>query len=210
MAVAGRAALDPRGRLAEGGGTESHAGRPERGVSDPVEPAFRESAVEGDVTGIRREAPALARNDHRLGVRLVLHGELRVALLDVGGGIGPVPTIGQEQRRRGHVSLELRVHAPLDGPAAGVERVGPVEAQQAGQIGEVALPGAGEDDEAVSPNAAPPARRRRSVISKRVTGIPLSPCPRGWWSWPCHTWSGSQSYLAVRSKSDRVVGEGGC
>src|SRR3989442_14692162 len=99
MAVAGRAVLDPRGRLAEGGGTESHDGRPERGVGDPVEPTFRESAVEGDVTGIRREAPALARNDHRLGVRLVLHGELRVTLLDVGRGVWAGATIGTGQPR---------------------------------------------------------------------------------------------------------------
>ncbi|PYM71546.1 MAG: hypothetical protein DME10_16005, partial [Candidatus Rokuibacteriota bacterium] len=94
MAVAGRAVLDPRGRLAEGGGTESHDGRPERGVGDTVEPAFLESAVERDVSGVRSEAPALARDENRRGVRLVLHGELRVALLDVGGGIGPVPAIG--------------------------------------------------------------------------------------------------------------------
>ena len=124
------------------------------------------------MTGIRREAPALARNDHRLGVRLVLHGELRVTLLDVGGGIGPVPTIGQEQRRRGHVSLELRVHAPLDGPAAGVERVRPVEAQQAGQIGEVALPGAGEDDEAASHEEAVARVDGRIRIRARREGRP--------------------------------------
>src|SRR5262249_54743479 len=114
MALLRRAVLDPRGRSAEGGGAEADDGRSHRGVGDAVEPALLAAAPEGGVARIGAKTPALAWNDRRLAVGLVLHGQLRAPLLEVGGGIGPVTAVGEEQRRRGRVGLELRVDASFD------------------------------------------------------------------------------------------------
>lgn len=172
VALGRRPVLQPRRGIAQGGHAEAHDGRADGRVHHAVETALLEPALEPHVGRVGRraavddagKAPACARDGNRLGVRLVAHRQHRVPLVEVGGGIRAVAAIGEQQVLGGRVALELGVETPAQGPAGRIHRVGRVEPQQTGEIGQITLPAAGDHDVPAAHEEAVAAVDRRIRI----------------------------------------------
>ncbi len=96
--------------------------------------------------GHPREAPAVARDDGRRAVELIAHQQDGVLLVEIGGRVGPVAAVGQQQVGHGRRRLELRVDAPAERSPVRVEGLGCVQTEEAGEVGQIVLPAAGDHD----------------------------------------------------------------
>jgi hypothetical protein len=139
------AVLEPGDRVAQRDDAEPHHRRARRRVGHAVEPALLEAAVEPDVARVgyhaprlhAREAPAAPLDELGLAVGLLLHGELGVPLVEVGGRVRQVPAIGEQEVRSRRVALELGVDPAAQRVTVGADGGRPVQAQQARQLGHV-------------------------------------------------------------------------
>ena len=170
------AVLEPGHAVAQRGHGEAEHRRAHRGVRDLVQAALLEAAVEVDARGVgddasaldAGEAPARARNHGLRSVGDVPNGQDGAGLLEVGGGVGNVAAIREEELRDGRRGLKLRVNASAEGLALCIPGLGRVHPEEARNLRDVALPPARDHDEAALHQEAVAHVDRRVRIRARA------------------------------------------
>jgi hypothetical protein len=114
------------------------------------------------------EAPARACNQGLRSVGDVPNRQDGAGLLEVGGGVGNVPAIREQELRDGRRGLKLRVHASAEGLALRIPGLGRAHPEEARNLRDVALPAARDHDEAALHQEAVAHVDRRVRIRARA------------------------------------------
>jgi hypothetical protein len=170
------AVLEPGHAVAQRRHREAEHRRAHRGVRDLVQAALLEAAVEVDARRIgddasaldAGEAPARACNQGLRSVGHVPNGQDGAGLLEVGGRVGNVAAIREEEVREGRRGLKLRVNASAEGLALCIPGLGRVHPEEAWNLRDVALPPARDHDEAALHQEAVAHVDRRVRIRARA------------------------------------------
>ena len=158
VSFACRPVFEPGGAVAQRGDAEPHDRRADRRIGHLVQAPLLEPALEPDVAcvgddraaGDAGKAPAVALDRGRVSIGLVADLQHRGALVEIGGRIGAMTTIREQEVRGRPRRLKLGVDAPGDAIAARVERFRSAQAEQPGHLGQIDLPAARDHREAAS------------------------------------------------------------
>ena len=173
------AVLEPGHAVAQRGHGEAEHRRAHRGVGDLVQAALLEAAVEVDVRRVRDDASALDAGEvppraRDQGLRSVGHVPNRqdgAGLLEVGGGVGNVAAVREQELRDGRRGLKLRVDTSAQGLALRSPGLGRAHPEEARNLRDVALPAARDHDEAaLHQEAIAHVDRRVRIRARRRTG----------------------------------------
>ena len=95
---------------------------------------------------------------------MLLNGQNRLRVVDVGGGVGAVHPVGQELLGDGRVGLEGDHQTSRNRVAVGVQRARSVEPHDAGSVRGIVLPAA--PDDSVTPAHQEPIARVGRLVGR--------------------------------------------